>query len=195
MSEEEFVGVLNREDASALLKEYTSSDSLIRHMLAVEAAMVAYARVQGEDEELWGITGLLHDFDYERWPNENKDESGHPHTGVAILREHGYPEEMADAILGHAPFTGHPRTTRLAKTLFAVDELCGLITAMGYVRPNNLADLKPKSVKKKLKEKAFASGVNREDIRLGMEELGVDPTEHMALVIGAMQGIAGDLGF
>lgn len=186
---------IDRESAWALLTEFTKSDSLIRHMLAVEAGMRAYARKGSHDENLWGVAGLLHDFDYERWPNENRDETGHPHTGVKILRERGYPEELCDAILGHAPFTMHPRTTPLAKTLFAVDELCGLITAMGYVRPNNLEDLKPKSVKKKLKDKAFAAGVSRDDIRLGIEELGVDESEHISLVIEAMQGIAGELGF
>lgn len=177
-----------------LLNEYTSSDSLIKHMLAVEAAMRAYARSGGHDEDLWGMTGLLHDFDYERWPNPALDGSGHPWTGVAVLRERGYPEEMCDAILGHAPFTNHPRTTPLAKTLFAVDELCGLVTAIGYVRPDKLNGLEPASVKKKLKDKAFARGVSREDVRLGIEELGVDRDAHIALVIGAMQGIADQLG-
>ncbi len=189
------MSTLTREDAFRLLTEYTESDNLIKHMLGVEAAMRAYARQDGLDEELWGVTGLLHDFDYERWPNPELDESGHPWTGVEILRERGYPEEMLDAIMGHAPFTNRPRTTPLAKTLFAVDELSGLIMAMGYVRPNNLEELKPKSVKKKLKDKAFARGVNREDVQLGIEELGVDPAEHIQLVIEAMQGIAQELGF
>jgi len=184
----------SREEAWKLLHEYTSSDSLIKHMLAVEAAMRAYARQGGHDEELWGITGLLHDFDYERWPNPNLDESGHPWTGVAILRERGYPDELCDAIMGHAPFTKTPRTTLLAKTLFAVDELCGLITAMGYVRPEKLTGLEPSSVKKKLKDKAFARGVSREDVRLGMEELGVEPDAHFRLVIESMQSIAPQLG-
>jgi len=185
----------SREDALGVVHEYTASDSLVKHMLGVEASMRAYARKDGHDEELWGITGLLHDFDYERWPNPDLNETGHPWTGVAILRERGYPEEVLDAIMGHAPFTNHARTSALSKTLFAVDELSGLIMAMGYVRPNNLDDLAPKSVKKKLKDKAFAKGVNREDVRLGIEELEVDPTEHIQLVIGAMQGIAADLGF
>jgi predicted hydrolase (HD superfamily) len=122
------------------------------------------------------------------------DESGHPWTGVAILRERGYPEELCDAIMGHAPFTNHPRTTPLARTLFAVDELCGLVTAIGYVRPDNLNGLAPSSVKKKLKDKAFARGVSRDDVRQGIEELGVERDAHIALVIEAMQGIAGDLG-
>lgn len=186
---------VDRDKAWAILTEYTKSESLIKHMLAVEAAMKVYARMGGHDETHWGVTGLLHDFDYERWPNENLDETGHPWIGVEVLREKGIPEDILDAILGHAPFTNHPRTTELAKTLFAVDELCGLITAMGYVRPNNLDELKPKSVKKKLKDKAFARGVNREDIQLGIEELGVDAPEHYTVVIGAMQGIAEELGF
>ena len=189
------MSTLNRSDAWALLTEYTESESLRKHMLAVEAAMRHYARRGGHDEELWGITGLLHDFDYERWPNPNLDESGHPYTGVAILREKGYPEDMCDAIMGHALYTGVPRTTPLAKTLFAVDELCGMVMAVALVRPEGLDNLTPKSVKKKLKDKAFAKGVNREDVRLGMEELQADDTEHIALVIEAMQGIKNDLGF
>lgn len=184
----------SRDDAWKLLTEYTSSDSLIKHMLAVEAAMRAYARQGGHDEELWGVTGLLHDFDYEHWPNPDLGESGHPWTGVAILRERGYPEEVCDAVMGHAPFTNHARTTPLAKTLFAVDELCGLVTAIGYVRPEKLNNLEPSSVKKKLKDKAFARGVSREDVRLGMQELGVEPDAHIRLIIGAMQDIAGQLG-
>ncbi len=188
------MSIPSRVDAWKLLHEYTSSDSLIKHMLAVEAAMRAYARQGGHDEELWGITGLLHDFDYERWPNPNLDESGHPWIGVAILQERGYPEELCDAIMGHAPFTNHPRSTPLAKTLFAVDELCGLVTAIGYVRPEKLNNLEPSSVKKKLKDKAFARGVSREDVRLGMEELGVEPDAHIRLVIGSMQAIAPLLG-
>ncbi len=184
-----------RADAWALLNEYTSSDSLVKHMLAVEAAMRAYAQRGGHDPDLWGVTGLLHDFDYERWPNPALDETGHPWTGVAILRERGYPEEICDAILGHAPFTHHPRTTPLAKTLFAVDELCGLIVAMAYVRPDRLTGLEPSSVTKKLKDKAFARGVNRDDVRLGIEELGVDPAAHYRLVIEALQAAAPQLGF
>jgi len=187
--------VPTRDDAWALLTEYTSSDSLLKHMLAVEAAMRSYAEAGGHDADLWGLTGLLHDFDYERWPNPDLDETGHPWRGVAILRERGYPEALCDAILGHAPFTGHPRTTPLAKTLFAVDELCGLVTAIAYVRPDGLDGLTAKSVKKKLKDKAFARGVCREDVRRGIEELGVDPTDHMTRVIRAMQSISSELGF
>jgi putative nucleotidyltransferase with HDIG domain len=183
-----------RDDAWRLLTEYTSSGSLIKHMFAVEAAMRAYARRGGHDEDLWGLTGLLHDFDYERWPNPALDESGHPWIGVALLRERGYPEQLCDAILGHAPFTHHPRTTPLAKTLFAVDELCGLLTAIGYVRPEKLQGLEPGSVKKKLKDKAFARGVSREDVRLGMEELGVEADAHIRLVVEALQSVASQLG-
>lgn len=184
-----------REEAWALLNEYTRSESLIRHMLAVEAAMRAYARIGGYDETLWGITGLLHDFDYERWPNEHLDENGHPYTGAEILRERGYPAEVVDAIMGHAAYTGCPRLTPMAKTLFAVDELCGLIMAIGYVRPGNLDGLTLKSVKKKLKDKSFAAGVNRDYVSTGIAELNVDLSEHIEVVVGAMQSIAPELGF
>lgn len=186
---------IDREKAWALLHEYTQSESLVRHMLAVEAAMLTYARKLGEDENLWGVTGLLHDFDYEKWPNPDRDETGHPFTGIAILREQGYPEKMIDAILGHALYSGVERETPLAKTLFAVDELCGFVMAVAYVRPDNFTGMKPKSVKKKLKDKKFAAAVSREDIRLGIEELGIDQDEHIQTVIDAMHGIAGELGF
>jgi len=184
-----------RADAWELLNEYTKSESLIRHMLAVEAAMKAYARKLGENEDDWAIAGLLHDFDYERWPNEARDETGHPFTGIAILKEKGYSDEITEAILGHAPFANCARTTPMAKALFAVDELCGLVMAIGYVRPNDLNDLKPKSVKKKLKDKAFAKGVDRNDVTQGIEEFAVDSTEHITLVIEAMQSIKTELGF
>lgn len=186
---------VDREKAWALLNEYTQSESLIKHMLAVEAAMRTYAQKHGEDEELWGVTGLLHDFDYEKWPNPDRDETGHPFTGVAILREQGYPDEIIDAILGHALYSGVPRETAMAKTLFAVDELCGFIMAVAYVRPENLTGMKPKSVKKKLKDKAFAAAVSRDDIRSGIEELGVDESEHIQTVIDALHAIASELGF
>ena len=186
---------VDREKAWALLNEYTESESLVRHMLAVEAAMKAYANKLGEDENLWGVTGLLHDFDYEKWPNPDRDETGHPFTGVAILREQGYPDEMIDAILGHADYSGVARETPMAKALFAVDELCGFVMAVAYVRPENLNGMKPKSVKKKLKDKAFAAAVSRDDIRIGVEEMGVDQDEHIQTVIDAMQGISGELGF
>lgn len=185
---------LDREKALALVKEYTQSESLIKHMLAVESAMRAYARKFGEDEDLWGITGLVHDFDYERWPNPNLDHTEHPFTGVKILRERGYPETMIEAILGHAQYSGVPRATNLAKTLFACDELCGFITACALVRPDKLNGLAPKSVKKKLKDKAFAAKVNRDDIRQGIEEMGVNEDEHIAFCIAAMQPIAKELG-
>lgn len=185
---------LDRAEALRLVREYTQSESLVKHMLAVEAAMRAYARKFSEDEELWGLTGLLHDFDYERWPNPNRDDTEHPFPGVAILRERGYPETMIEAILGHAQYSGVPRATTMAKALFAVDELCGFITACAYVRPEKLVGMEPKSVRKKLKDKAFAAKVSREDIKQGIEELGVAEDEHIAFCIGALQGIAGELG-
>ena len=185
-----------RPDALALLHAHTASDSLRKHMLAVEAAMRAYARRFGEDEALWGLTGLLHDFDYERWPNEARAaDAEHPAEGVRILRAHGYPEEMLDAILGHAPYTGVPRTTPLARTLFAVDELTGLVTATALVKPTrSVHDVDAASVRRKMKDRAFARGVSREDVRLGAEELGVELDAHVAFVIAAMQGEAEALG-
>ncbi|MEM6336894.1 MAG: HDIG domain-containing metalloprotein, partial [Bacteroidota bacterium] len=171
-------------DALALLHEWTQSDSLRRHAYAVEAAMGHYAKLMGEDETLWRITGLLHDMDYEKHPTMDE----HPIVGVAELRRLGYPEEMLDAILGHAPHTGTPRTSALAKTLFAVDELSGFTVAVAYVRPTGLQGMKVKSVKKKLKDKAFAAAVSRDDIRQGAEELGVDLDTHIARVIEALAG-------
>jgi putative nucleotidyltransferase with HDIG domain len=186
---------LNRDDALALMHEYTQNESLRRHMYAVEAAMRAYARKLGGDEERWGITGLLHDFDYERWPNdEHKPDDEHPTVGVRILRERGYPDDILQAILGHAAYTGVRRESQMARALFAVDELTGLITACALVRPNGLTDLKVKSVKKKLKDSSFARGVNREDVEAGVEELGVDFSEHVQLVIDAMRDIQDELG-
>jgi len=184
---------VSRDEAWKLLQEHTQSQSLVLHMLAVEAAMRAYARKLGQDEELWEVTGLLHDFDYEQWPNPNRDETGHPFPGVKILREKGYPEEMCQAVLGHAEYSGVPRTTPLAKTLFAVDELCGFLTAAAYVRPTKLEGLTPSSVKKKLKAKQFAAAVSREDIRKGIEELGVPEDEHIAFCIEAMRQAVGHL--
>jgi putative nucleotidyltransferase with HDIG domain len=183
---------VSRDDAWELLNEYTGSKSLVTHMLAVEAAMRAYARKLGEDEELWGVTGLLHDFDYERWPNPGLDETGHPFPGVQILREKGYPEEVCEAILGHAEYSGVARATPLAKTLFAVDELCGFLVAAALVRPTKLEGMKPKSVRKKLKDKSFAAAVNRGDIRKGIEELGVEESEHIAFCIEALREAIGD---
>lgn len=186
---------LSREDALALMHEYTQSENLRRHMYAVEAAMRAYAGKYGEDEELWGLTGLLHDFDYERWPNDARaPDAEHPSAGVEILRERGYPEEMCRAIMGHADYTGVPRDTLMARALYAVDELTGFITACALVRPNGISDMKVKSVKKKLKDQAFARGVDREDLTGGAEELGVEMSEHIAFVIEAMRGIQDELG-
>jgi putative nucleotidyltransferase with HDIG domain len=186
---------LTRDNALSLMREYTQNENLRRHMYAVEAAMRVYARKFGEDEELWGITGLLHDFDYERWPNdERKSDDEHPSTGVKILRENGYPDEILQAILGHAEHTGVPRGTLMAKTLFAVDELTGFLTACALVRPEGINGMKVKSVKKKFKDASFARGVNRDDVNKGVEELGVEFSEHVQLVIEAMTEIQDELG-
>jgi putative nucleotidyltransferase with HDIG domain len=181
---------MNRTDAFRLVKEYTTSEALIRHMLAVEGAMRAYARLYGEDEEAWGMTGLLHDFDYEKYP----DAPDHPMKGSAILQEKGYPDNIRTAILGHAVSTGVPRDSRMAKALYACDELCGFIMACAVIRPNKIADLEVSSVKKKLKDKAFARNISREDIAQGITELGVQNDEHIRFVIDAMKAIAPDLG-
>ena len=180
----------------ALLEEFTASDSLRKHMLAVEAAMRAYAERFGEDPERWGTAGLMHDFDYERWPNkEHSPTEGHPAEGVRLLRDRGYPDDVLDAILGHATYSGVPRASRMAKALFAVDELTGLITATALVKPTrSVHDVDSKSVRKRMKDKAFARGVSREDIVLGAEELGVELDEHIAFVISAMQAAAERLG-
>jgi putative nucleotidyltransferase with HDIG domain len=186
----------SRADALALMQEYTASDSLRKHMLSVEAAMRAYAAKFGEDEERWGLTGLLHDFDYERFPNNAHSATDeHPAEGVKILRSKGYPEDILQAILGHAHYTATPRETRMAKTLFAVDELTGLITATALVRPSkSVHEVEAKSVRKKMKDKAFARGVSRDDVINGANELGVDLDEHIAFVIAAMQARSADLG-
>jgi putative nucleotidyltransferase with HDIG domain len=186
----------SREEALALQHEYTQSDSLRKHMLAVEAAMRAYARRFGEDEERWGLTGLMHDFDYERFPNqEHSPTEGHPAEGVRILRQRGWPEDVLEAIMGHGMYTGVPRTTRMAKTLFAVDELTGLVTATALVRPSrSVHEVDARSVRKKMKDKAFARGVNRDDVILGAQELGVDLDEHIQFVADAMKGVADSLG-
>jgi putative nucleotidyltransferase with HDIG domain len=181
----------SREEAWQLLCQYTEKEGLRKHALAVEASMRHYARLWGEDEELWGLTGLLHDFDYERWP----DMENHPYRGIEILTAQGYPEVMRTAILGHAPYTGVPRETRLAKALWACDELSGFVTAIALVKPSKaVKDVDVASVKKRFKEKAFARGVNREDIYGGAEELGVPLDEHIANVIQALQGAADRLG-
>jgi len=187
---------VTRSDALALVHEHTKSESLRKHMLAVEAAMRAYARKYGEDEELWGIAGLLHDFDYERWPNADRSPTEeHPSQGVRILREKGYPQEVLDAILGHADYTGTPRTTLMAKTLFAVDELTGLITATALVKPSrSVHDVEAAGVRKKMKDKAFARGVSREDVVHGAEQLGVPLDEHIQFVIDAMRAESTALG-
>lgn len=181
----------NREEALKLLKEYTKSDSLRRHAFAVEQAMRKYAEKFGEDIEKWGITGLLHDFDYEKYPTAEE----HPYIGNRILKEHGYDQDILDSIMGHADYTGVPRESLMAKTLFAVDELAGFIFAVTYVRPtNSINDVKVKSVTKKLKDKGFAAKVSREDINKGIEELGVDRAEHIQFVIDALKEKADELG-
>ncbi len=184
------------DDALTLMHEYTESDALRKHMYAVEAAMRAYARRDGEDEEAWAIVGLLHDFDYERYPNhEHHPTDGHPSHGVGVLRARGVSEAVCTAILGHATYTGVPRASRMAKTLFAVDELCGFLVACALVRPSkSLADLTVKSVKKKLKDKAFARGVSRDDIQQGAEELGVPLDAHLQFVIEALRPVESRLG-
>lgn len=185
-----------RADALALMHEYTQSDSLRKHMLAVEAAMRAYAAKFGEDVERWGLAGLIHDFDYERFPNaEHSPTEGHPAHGVRLLRERGWPEDILDAIMGHGTYTGVPRQTRMAKTLFAVDELTGLVTATALVRPSrSVNEVDARSVKKKMKDKGFARGVSRDDVMLGAQELGVDLDEHIQFVVDAMRGAAESLG-
>jgi predicted hydrolase (HD superfamily) len=181
---------MNREEAWRLLCEYTKNENLRRHGLAVEACMRAYAHKFGEDEEEWGVVGLIHDFDYEAYPNA----PDHPLKGSEILSNLGYPEDMRHAILGHADYTGVPRDTLMAKSLFACDELAGFITACALVRPDRIKSLEPRSVRKRMKDKAFARAVRREDIIAGAEELGVDTNEHIELCIRAMQGISGALG-
>jgi putative nucleotidyltransferase with HDIG domain len=182
---------VTRDAAWELFCEWTKSDSLRKHVLGVEAAMVAYARELGEDEELWAATGILHDLDYERFPDLG---TGHPRIAIEELRRRGYPDELVEAVAGHASFLGVPRVTPLAKTLYAVDELSGFIAACAMVRPTGIVGLTPKSVKKKLKQPSFAAGVNREEVRAGAEELGVDFDEHVAKVIAAMEERADELG-
>jgi putative nucleotidyltransferase with HDIG domain len=184
---------MTREEALALVKEYTQSDSLIKHALAVEAAMRHYAGRFGENPEAWGLTGLIHDFDYERWPNP----PAHTREGARILRERGVDEEVVGAILSHAQWNWdqYPLDRPLRKTLFAVDELCGFITAVAYVRPEKLKGMAASSVRKKMKQKSFAAAVSREDIERGAQLLELPLDEHIQNVITAMQGIAADLGF
>ena len=181
---------MNREESWELLREWTESDSLLKHMLAVEAAMRAYARKFGEDEERWGITGLLHDMDYEKHPTPAE----HPTVGVAELEKRGYPEDVRRAILSHADYLDVSRETPMEKTLYAVDELSGFIVACALVRPERLEGLKAKSVRKKMKQKSFAASVNREDITSGAEELGMDLNEHIDFVVAALRERAKALG-
>jgi len=180
-----------REDAWKLFCEWTQSDSLRKHVLGVEAAMRAYARKFGEDEELWAVTGIVHDLDYERYPDLD---TGHPRRAIEELRRLGYPDEVVDAVAGHATFLDVPRETTMAKALFAVDELSGFIAACALVRPTGIHGMTPKSVKKKLRQPSFAAAVNRDEVRQGADELGVDFDEHVATVIAAMEERAAELG-
>jgi putative nucleotidyltransferase with HDIG domain len=182
---------VSRDDAWLLVTEWVQSDSLRKHLLGVEAAMRAYARKWGEDEELYAVAGLVHDLDYERYPDLD---TGHPRYALKELEEKGYPQEVIDAVAGHAEFLEVPRETRLAKTLYAVDELSGFIAACALVRPTGIEGMKPKSVKKKLKQPSFAAAVDRDQIQRGIEELEVDPDEHMTLIIGALAERADELG-
>lgn len=186
--------VTGRDEAHALLCEWVQSPSLRRHCEAVAAAMAWYAGQAGEDPERWAACGLLHDADYERHPDMDDAQAGHPRTILAHLREHGGDPEIIEAIAGHAPYLGIARTTPMARTLFAVDELCGFIVACCAVRPGGIDGLTPKSVRKKLKSPAFAAAVSREDIALGAEELGVDLDTHIANVIAALTARADALG-
>lgn len=180
-----------RDEAWELVCEWVQSDSLRKHLLGVEAGMVAYARRYGEDEERWAVTGLVHDLDYERYPDL---ETGHPRHALRELEERGYPRDVIDAVAGHAEFMGVPRETQMAKALFAVDELSGFIAACALVRPTGIEGMKPKSVRKKLKQPSFAAGVNRDEVTRGAEELGVDFDEHVAFLIEAMAERADELG-
>lgn len=186
-----------REEAWALLKEFTTSESLIKHALAVEASMRYYARLFQQDEERWGIVGLLHDFDYERWPNhEHNPHDGHPTTGARILEERGYPQDMIYAIKAHADYLGLPREDLMSRTLYAVDELSGFVVAVALVRPDrSLEGVTVNSVMKKLKSKGFARGVNREDVHRGARELGIPLEEHIQNVINALREREEALGF
>jgi putative nucleotidyltransferase with HDIG domain len=181
---------VTRDNAWATLTRYTKSEALLRHALAVEAGVRAYARRFGEDEERWSAVALLHDFDYEMHPTLDR----HPQDGAPILREEGWPEDVIEAVLSHAEHLGLPRDTQLKKTLFACDELSGFIHACGLVRPDGLETLEPRSVRKKLKQPSFAAGVNRDDVYRGAEALGVDLDEHIAFLIEALRPIAPQLG-
>jgi putative nucleotidyltransferase with HDIG domain len=187
---------MNRNEALQIVNEYTKNQNLVKHMLAVEAAMRFYAKKFGEDEEKWAVTGLIHDFDYEKYPNaKHHPTEEHPSWGVRLLQEKGYPADVCEAILGHGDYTGVPRQTRLAKTLYACDELTGLVAAVALVRPSRkVAEVDVVAVKRKWSDKSFARGVKREDIELGAQELGIPLDEHIQNVITAMQGISSQLG-
>ena len=188
--------MVTRQDAYNLMHEWVKGESLRRHMLCVEAAMRAYAKKYGEDQELWGIAGLLHDFDYEKFPEvDETNKTGHPFNGVRELERLGYPTEITEAILGHALYSGVPRLSNMAKCLFACDELCGFIVACAHTRPDKLASLEAASVNKKLKAKNFAEKVSRADIDLGIQEMQVDRNEHINFVIEALRPISSQLGF
>jgi putative nucleotidyltransferase with HDIG domain len=182
---------ISRDAAWTLFCEWTESDSLRKHALAVEAAMRSYARRYGEDEELWAVTALVHDLDYERYPDL---ETGHPRHALAELESRGYPQEVIDAVAGHADFLGVPRETRMAKALYAVDEMSGFITACALVRPTGIEGMKPKSVRKKMKQPSFAAAVDRDQLERGAEELGVEANEHIQVVIDALAEHADELG-
>ncbi len=182
---------LSRDEAWTLLCQWTESESLRRHMLAVETAMRAYARKYGEDEEVWGATGLLHDLDYERHPDL---ETGHPRHALRELERLGYPEEVVRGVASHADFLGVPRESRMERALYAVDELTGFIAAVAYVRPEGIRGMTPKSVRKKMKQPSFAAAVDRDELRAGAEALGEDFDEHVAFVIAALEERAGELG-
>jgi putative nucleotidyltransferase with HDIG domain len=183
--------VPTREEAWRLFCEWTASESLRKHVLGVEAAMRAYARRYGEDEELWAVTGILHDLDYEQHPDL---ETGHPRVALELFRELDYPPELVDAVAGHAPYLGVPRETRLARTLYAVDELSGFVAACALVRPTGIEGMTPKSVKKKLKAPSFAAAVDRDEVRGAAAELGEDFDEHLRVVIAALEERAEELG-
>ncbi len=185
---------ISRDEAWSLLTDWVSSQSLRRHCLAVEAAMVAFARRDGEDAELWGVTGLLHDADYERFPEMDDAQAGHPRTIIAELERRDAPPEMVRAIASHASYLGVAPESALERTLVAVDELCGFLVACAYVRPEGIRGLTPKSVRKKLKQPSFAAAVSREDVRSGAEQLGADFDDHVAFVIAALEARADELG-
>ncbi|MGH2985430.1 MAG: HD domain-containing protein [Solirubrobacterales bacterium] len=183
-----------RDEAWDLVCEWVQSDSLRKHLLGVEAGMRAYAGRYDRDEERWAVTGLVHDLDYERFPDLDDAENGHPRTALRLFAELEWPQDVIDAVAGHATFLGVPRETRMAKALFAVDELSGFLAACALVRPTGIEGMTPKSVRKKLKQPSFAAGVNREEVRQGAEELGVEFDQHVAFVIEAMEGESKALG-